>query len=151
MHEQVHLCGLRSLNVKRYYLGEAFNHVYLTAREMEFIRWMAQGKTAWEIAKIMGISARTVEVHSENIKRKLDCVKLQQVIWKLIKENRAFWTDDFVSGSSDTIKLMLTLNHLLLRDYWNTLREVADGNADRTELPSIEERLIMSKTDDESG
>lgn len=75
------------LNVKRYYLGEAFNHVYLTAREMEFIRWMAQGKTAWEIAKIMGISARTVEAHSENIKRKLNCVKLQQVIWKLRQTN----------------------------------------------------------------
>ena len=33
----------------------------LTARQLECLRWVQEGKTAWEIGQILGISARTVE------------------------------------------------------------------------------------------
>lgn len=43
----------------------------LTAREMECIAWCAEGKTSWEISKILGISERTVYFHIQNASRKL--------------------------------------------------------------------------------
>jgi len=45
----------------------------LTAREMECLRWVAAGKTDWDIGCILGISQATVHYHIENAKRKLDC------------------------------------------------------------------------------
>ena len=44
----------------------------LTARELEVLRWLAQGKTSWEISMILGISERTVKFHVRNVLRKLD-------------------------------------------------------------------------------
>ena len=43
----------------------------LTEREMECIVWCAEGKTSWEISKILGISERTVFFHMQNASRKL--------------------------------------------------------------------------------
>jgi DNA-binding CsgD family transcriptional regulator len=45
-------------------------HVHLTARERECLRWTAEGKTGWEISKVLGISERTVVFHLENAARK---------------------------------------------------------------------------------
>lgn len=33
----------------------------LTARQIDCLRWVQEGKTAWEIGQILGISNRTVE------------------------------------------------------------------------------------------
>lgn len=44
----------------------------LTPRELEVLEWTAAGKTAWEIAKILGLSERTVNFHVQNAMRKLD-------------------------------------------------------------------------------
>jgi len=33
----------------------------LTARQLECLRWVREGKTAWETGQIMGIGQRTVE------------------------------------------------------------------------------------------
>ncbi len=43
----------------------------LTAREHEVLLWAAEGKTAWETATILGLSAKTVEFHLANCARKL--------------------------------------------------------------------------------
>lgn len=43
----------------------------LTAREREVLLWAAEGKTAWETATILGLSAKTVEFHLANCARKL--------------------------------------------------------------------------------
>ena len=43
----------------------------LTGREAECLRWMSLGKTGVEIAKITGISPRTVRYHLKNVKKKL--------------------------------------------------------------------------------
>lgn len=43
----------------------------LSARELEVIRWCKDGKSYPEIARILGISAKTVEFHIANVMRKL--------------------------------------------------------------------------------
>jgi DNA-binding NarL/FixJ family response regulator len=43
----------------------------LSNRELEVFQWTGQGKEIQEIAEIMSISARTVEVHRSHIKKKL--------------------------------------------------------------------------------
>lgn len=44
----------------------------ITARERECLHWAGLGKTNWEIAKILGVKATTVQTHIENAKRKLN-------------------------------------------------------------------------------
>ena len=46
----------------------------LTARERETLAWASQGKSAWEIGEILGISQRTVEEHLAAAGRKLGAV-----------------------------------------------------------------------------
>ncbi len=43
----------------------------LTHRELECLRWIAVGKTAWETAKILRCSERTVNFHVSNVNAKL--------------------------------------------------------------------------------
>lgn len=43
----------------------------LTTREREVLHWTAEGKTAPQIASLLGISVRTVETHRANVMRKL--------------------------------------------------------------------------------
>ncbi len=45
--------------------------VNLSPREIECLKWISKGKTAWEIAQILKISERTAVYHIENAKRKL--------------------------------------------------------------------------------
>ena len=42
----------------------------LTSREIECLKWAAEGKSDWEIGQILRISAKTVNYHIENVKRK---------------------------------------------------------------------------------
>jgi DNA-binding CsgD family transcriptional regulator len=44
----------------------------LTPREFEVLQWVAQGKTAWEIGKILRITKRTVDEHMQTAVRKLN-------------------------------------------------------------------------------
>ncbi len=46
--------------------------VKLSPREIECLQWTADGKTAWEISKILGISENTVNFHIKNSMAKLD-------------------------------------------------------------------------------
>ena len=43
----------------------------LTNREVEVLRWIKEGKTNWEISRILNITERTVKYHTENIYKKL--------------------------------------------------------------------------------
>jgi DNA-binding CsgD family transcriptional regulator len=43
----------------------------LTPRVLEVLQWAAQGKTAWEIAKILQITKRTVDEHIQTAVRRL--------------------------------------------------------------------------------
>lgn len=44
----------------------------ITARERECLHWAGLGKTNWEIAKILGVKATTIQTHIENAKRKFN-------------------------------------------------------------------------------
>ncbi len=43
----------------------------LSRREQEVLAWLARGRSAKAISRILGISQRTVEVHSASIVEKL--------------------------------------------------------------------------------
>jgi DNA-binding CsgD family transcriptional regulator len=43
----------------------------LTARELEILAWVAQGKTNYEVAEILWIAPTTVRKHLENVFAKL--------------------------------------------------------------------------------
>ena len=45
----------------------------LTARELEAMRWTMEGKTAWEVGRILGISEQTAARHLSNASQKLGC------------------------------------------------------------------------------
>lgn len=47
--------------------------VYLTQRERECLRWIAAGKSTWEIGCILNISEHGVTHHIRNVMRKFDC------------------------------------------------------------------------------
>jgi LuxR family transcriptional regulator, transcriptional regulator of spore coat protein len=48
------------------------NKTPLTGRELQCLAWVSRGKTSWEIAKILGLSERTVNFHLHNACRKLN-------------------------------------------------------------------------------
>ncbi len=53
----------------------------LTAREIEVLHWIARGKSDWEIGEILQISAKTVNFHVENSKRKFGVpTRIQAVV-----------------------------------------------------------------------
>lgn len=59
--------------VSRLYLGPEYNYAYMTQKEVECLQKLSQGLTVPEIAGAIQSSARTVEKHIENIKKKLGC------------------------------------------------------------------------------
>lgn len=48
------------------------NTIELTNRERECLKWVASGKTSWEISTILGISERTVVFHLQNAVSKMN-------------------------------------------------------------------------------
>ena len=57
----------------------------LTPRELEALRWTMEGKTAWEVGTILGISERTAVLHVNNAMHKLDCVNKHQAVLKALR------------------------------------------------------------------
>ena len=58
----------------------ANTHVRLTARELDCLRWAAEGKTSWEIGEQLGISERTAIFHLTNSARKFGVIGRRQAI-----------------------------------------------------------------------
>jgi DNA-binding CsgD family transcriptional regulator len=57
----------------------------LTPRELETLRWTMEGKTAWEVGNLLGISERTAALHVNNATHKLDCVNKHQAVLKALR------------------------------------------------------------------
>jgi len=57
----------------------------LTPRELEALRWTMEGKTAWEVGGILGISERTAVLHVNNATHKLQCVNKHQAVLKALR------------------------------------------------------------------
>jgi len=52
--------------------GDVGDDLLFTRREQECLAWMAKGRSNLDIAKVLGISERTVKFHVKNIMKKLD-------------------------------------------------------------------------------
>lgn len=57
----------------------------LTPRELDSLRWTMEGKTAWEVGSIMGISERTAVLHVNNAMHKLECTNKHQAVLKALR------------------------------------------------------------------
>ena len=57
----------------------------LTPRELESLRWTMEGKTAWEVGNVLGISERTAALHINNAAHKLGCVNKHQAVLKALR------------------------------------------------------------------
>ena len=57
----------------------------LTPRELEALRWTMDGKTAWEVGAVLGISERTAVLHINNAMHKLGCVNKHQAVLKALR------------------------------------------------------------------
>lgn len=58
--------------------------VSLSPRESECLEWAAQGKSAWEIGRILGITRRTAGFHLENAKAKLGVHSTSHAVARLV-------------------------------------------------------------------
>lgn len=56
------------------------SYARLTAREIEVLNWLKQGKSSWDISTILHVSKRTIDYHVANIKQKLDAVNRAQAV-----------------------------------------------------------------------
>jgi DNA-binding CsgD family transcriptional regulator len=57
--------------------------VALSPRELECLEWAAQGKSAWEIGRLLNISRRTAAFHLDNAKTKFGVRTICQAVAKL--------------------------------------------------------------------
>jgi DNA-binding CsgD family transcriptional regulator len=57
----------------------------LTPRELESLRWTMDGKTAWEVGNMLGISERTAALHINNATHKLGCANKHQAVLKALR------------------------------------------------------------------
>lgn len=57
----------------------------LTPREIEALNWTMEGKTAWEVGQILGISERTAVLHVNNAMHKLGCINKHQAVLKALR------------------------------------------------------------------
>lgn len=65
--------------------AEVANPNLLSARELEVLRWTAQGKTSIEIGQILSLSDHTINAYMTNAIKKLDCVNRTQLVAKAIR------------------------------------------------------------------
>lgn len=57
----------------------------LTEREQEVVRWVAAGKSNWDIGAILNISERTVRFHVEAASRKLNAVNRTSLVTQALR------------------------------------------------------------------
>lgn len=62
-----------------------FDDPKLTPRELESLRWTMEGKTAWEVGRILAISELTAARHINNATHKLGCVNKIQAVLKALR------------------------------------------------------------------
>lgn len=57
----------------------------LSPRELDGLRWTMEGKTAWEVASILGIAERTAVLHINTAMHKLGCNTKHQAVLKALR------------------------------------------------------------------
>jgi LuxR family transcriptional regulator of spore coat protein len=59
----------------------------LSSREMQVINYTAKGCTAKEIARLIGLEPRTIEMYVSNIRKKLQAKNIAHAIYIASKQN----------------------------------------------------------------
>lgn len=98
----------------------------VTRREMECLLWCSEGKTSWEIAKILGISERTVHFHMQNASRKLGASNRSHAVRLALRHIGAA-----VAAQSPP--------HRVIR-LWST-----DDVVEQVEIPEIHRRHVLDE------
>ena len=85
----VHMAGLM-LTERLMTLAEpaSVEEVRLTDRERDILGWVAEGKSDWEIAMILGLAESTVRFHVDNARKKLGAVNRAQAVARLAAARR---------------------------------------------------------------
>lgn len=73
-------------HILRIHGHDAQEAMLISARELDCLKWMAAGKTAWEASVILGISERTVRFHLNAAREKLDCLTTTQAVAKAVSQ-----------------------------------------------------------------
>lgn len=69
------------LRMKEVIAGRPVTSDYdLSRRETEVLQWAAEGKTAWETAKLVGVSERAIRLYTENAMSKLKAKTKTQAV-----------------------------------------------------------------------
>lgn len=67
-------------------LQKDLSQSHITCREAEVLRWAARGKTAWETARILGLTEKTVSFYIGNACSKLRVATKTQAVAKAVRE-----------------------------------------------------------------
>ena len=62
------------------HLQDDFFGINLTGKEKDVLKWVVEGKTSWEIGKILSTSERTVKFHLKNVYSKLNVSNRAQAV-----------------------------------------------------------------------
>ncbi len=73
-------------HVMRIYGHDAAHDMIMSARELDCLKWVAEGKTAWEVSVILGISERTVRFHLNSVREKMRCTTTTQAVAKAVAQ-----------------------------------------------------------------
>lgn len=65
--------------------GESDAHPKVTDREREIVRWLAAGKTNWEVGQILGISDLTVKSHVQRLLSKTGTKSRTQMVAQVMR------------------------------------------------------------------
>jgi len=63
----------------------------LSPREIEVLRWIANGKSAWEIGEILHIAKRTVAAHTQSAVRKLGATNRAHAVALALRDGIIKW------------------------------------------------------------
>lgn len=67
--------------------GSTFDDIYFSRRETQCLYHLARGKTAKQIANILGLSPRTIEHYLENIKKKMKVRSKSELLEKIFDQS----------------------------------------------------------------
>ncbi len=79
---------------KKYFLGGQYYGIYLTEREFDILRLVRRYKY-YEIAKMLGISRRTVESYTAKVKTKFNCENKAQMVNVLMQSGLLFEIEQY--------------------------------------------------------
>lgn len=66
---------------------DSHSDIIISARELDCLKWTAEGKTAWEASCILGISERTVRFHLNSAREKMCCSTTAQAVAKAVAQH----------------------------------------------------------------